>query len=108
MPFRPSDRSEQQEDVGLSIPEASKKRWCRPPVAPFDPETKSISFQQMDTDYYTYVLFFSRYLSFPVQHTSPTAHCFHVDKSILTSAWLQKPREDMPAFAAKSGTTYKV
>jgi hypothetical protein len=38
--------------IELSIPDASKKRWCRKPVKDFDPSKHDLSFQQMDTDYY--------------------------------------------------------
>jgi len=36
----------------VSIPEHSKKRWCRAPAPALDAKKDAITFQQMDTDYY--------------------------------------------------------
>jgi hypothetical protein len=44
-----------QGDVKLSIPEHSKKQWCRKPLSPINPKNDTITFQQMDTDYYVAV-----------------------------------------------------
>ena len=60
------------EEHELSIPEASKKRWCRPPVSPLDAATQPLILQQMDTDYY-----------------------------------VQAPRPEMAALAAKHGKRYE-
>ena len=39
-----------------NIPETSKAKWCRKAVSStFDPAKEDLSFQQMDTDYYTQV-----------------------------------------------------
>lgn len=38
-----------------NISDESKRRWCRKPVGDWDPAVKDLSFQQMDTDYYTQV-----------------------------------------------------
>mmetsp|Transcript_66272 Transcript_66272/g.177460 ORF Transcript_66272/g.177460 Transcript_66272/m.177460 type:complete len:291 (-) Transcript_66272:641-1513(-) len=49
------DAMGEEGDVKLSIPERSKKQWCRKPVENLDTKTTAISFQQMDTDYYVAV-----------------------------------------------------
>ena len=38
-----------------SISEEAKRKWFRKPVGNWDPAQKDLSFQQMDTDYYTQV-----------------------------------------------------
>jgi hypothetical protein len=83
-----------QADVGteLSIPDASKKRWCRKPVKDLDPANHDLSFQQMDTDYYVQVIrTINRHLErgeFPADGNFP---CFLLSmQASTTQFWLGK------------------
>ena len=90
----------------LSIPERSKKQWCRKPLAAIDAKKDDITFQQMDTDYYVAVrtlhignrdaLHFLEYDSKP----------FKIRVFEITSC--QAPRTDLVPFAKERGITYKV
>jgi len=76
----------------VSIPEHSKKRWCRAPAPALDAKKDAITFQQMDTDYYIAVR----------PHTPPpppsrTKWTRLVPPSVLTGHVRTKPRAESTA-----------
>lgn len=88
-----------------SISEEAKKKWFRKPVGNWDPAQKDLSFQQMDTDYYTQVR--RMIIARDMLCYAMLCHDMHLLTFLAHHFW-QAPRQDMPAFARKNGAEYKL